>query len=200
VTVELRPALLASAGGGRVAFVHGLEAAWPGACAVGPALTVRGAAGDNLALHRAIAEAAAGAVIVATVGEGVEIAHVGDLLARAAQVRGVAGIVLDGAVRDRAAIAGLRFSVFHRGTSPRGPAKAVPGELHVPIELRGVPVHDGDLVAADDDGVVVVPAALADELAAAARALAGREADVERRIDAGQTTLEIFGLDGGGRP
>ena len=190
----LSTALLASAGRERVGVVGGLEAAWCGARAFGPAFTVRGAAGDNLALHRAIAEAPASVVVVADVQGEREVAHVGDVLARAARARGICGIVVNGAIRDRATIRELGYPVFHCGTSPRGPAKLVVGEIGVPLALSGVTVHPGDLIVADEDGVVAVAAADADELVAAALAIAEREREYEARIDAGETTLSILGL------
>ena len=191
---DVTSALLASAAGNRVAVITGLEPAWSGASALGAALTVRGAPGDNLALHQAIAQARENVVIVADVGGEREIAHCGDLLALAARARGVRGIVLNGSIRDRATIAELRYPVFHNGTSPRGPTKRVPGELGVPIELMGVTVESGDIVCADDDGIVVVPSHEADEILALAIGLAAREREYEARIAAGESTLEIFGL------
>jgi 4-hydroxy-4-methyl-2-oxoglutarate aldolase len=191
---EITTALLASAGGDRVGVVRGLEPAWPGARAFGPAYTVRGKAGDNLALHRAIAGAPEGVVVVADVQEGRDVAHVGDVLVRAARARGVRGIVLDGSIRDRATIRELEYPVFHVGTSPVGPAKLVAGEIGVPIELLGVTVRPGDVVLADEDGLVVVSAADADEILAAAAAIGDRERQWESRIEAGETTLSILGL------
>ena len=79
-------------------------------------------------------------MIVVDAGGEQEVAFAGDLVVRAAARRGVAGMVIDGAIRDRAEIAGMPFPVFHRGTSPRGPTKRFPGGVQVPIELRGVPV------------------------------------------------------------
>lgn len=190
-------ALLASAGGDRVAVMRGLEPAWPGARAFGPALTVRGASGDNLALHRAIAGAPEGVVVVADVQGGRDVAHCGDVLVRAARARGLRGIVLNGSIRDRAAIRELEYPVFHQGTSPRGPTKLVAGELGVPIELLGVSVQPGDLVLADDDGLVVVAGEDADEILAAAAAIADREREYESRIEAGESTLSILGLPDG---
>ena len=126
-----------------------------GAAALGPAVTVRAHPGDNLAVHLAVARAAAGSVVVVGTDGEHEVAFAGDLVVRAAARRGVAGIVIDGPIRDRAEIADMRFPVFHRGTSPRGPTKRFPGEVQVPIELGGVPVSPGDLVCVDDDGLVV---------------------------------------------
>jgi 4-hydroxy-4-methyl-2-oxoglutarate aldolase len=174
--------------------VLGLEPAWPGASAVGRALTVRGAAGDNLAIHQAVAEGERGEVIVVTVDGGQEIAHCGDVLALAAKERGIAGIIIDGSIRDRAAVARLGFPIFHRGTSPRGPGKYGPGELRVPIELLGVPIQPGDLVCADDDGVVVVPSAEVEAVLADARALEAREQELMAQILDGASTLDLFSL------
>lgn len=194
---ELTSALLASAGGADVSVIPGLEPAWPGASLHGRALTVRGAPGDNLALHLAIAQAAAGDVIVIDVDGERDVAHFGDILARAARRRGIAGIVINGSIRDRRTISELGYPVFHVGTSPRGPAKLVPGRIGVPIELMGVRVGDGDLVWADDDGVVVVPAGRVDETIEAASALADREAEITARVEAGESTVAIFGLQAG---
>ena len=98
-------------------------------------------------------------MIVLAVGGERDVAHCGEIVAIAAQERGVAGIVLDGAIRDRAEIAALGLPVFHLGTSPRGPGKDGPGALGVPVELDGVEIDPGDLVCADADGIAVVPAA-----------------------------------------
>jgi 4-hydroxy-4-methyl-2-oxoglutarate aldolase len=186
--------LLASAGGDRVAVVLSLEPAFPAARAFGPALTVQGAAGDNLALHHAVSQAAPGEVIVLAVGGERKLAHCGEIVAAAAKKRGVAGIVLDGAIRDRAEITRLGLPVFHLGVSPRGPAKAGPGVLRAPVQIDGVRIESGDLVCADADGIAIVPASLAAEL----QALASRLEEKERRIlDAvwlGESTVDIFEL------
>ena len=186
--------LLASAGGDRVAVIVALEPSHPGARALGTALTVQGAAGDNLALHHAVAEAAAGELIVLAVGGEREVAHCGEIVAAAARKRGVAGIVLDGAIRDLAEIAELGLPVFHRGVSPRGPGKAGPGALRVPVEIDGVRIEPGDLVCADADGITIVPAALADELLTAAAGLEARERRILDAIAAGESTVDIFEL------
>ena len=190
----LGSALAASAGGDRVSVVLGLEPAFPEAGACGPALTVQGAPGDNLALHHAIAVAEPGSVIVLAVGGERVVAHCGDVLAAAARKRGVAGIVLDGAIRDRTQIAKLGLPVFHRGTSPRGPGKAGPGEVGVAIVLDGVRIESGDLVCADADGVTVVPAAAIEEVRAAAAAIEEREREIFAAIGRGESTVGLYGL------
>jgi 4-hydroxy-4-methyl-2-oxoglutarate aldolase len=186
--------LFASAGGERVRIVLGLEPAFPAARVLGRAFTVQGAPGDNLALHHAVSAAGPGDVIVLAVGGEQETAHCGELLAIAAQERGIAGIVLDGAIRDRAEIAALAFPVFFRGTSPRGPGKGGPGALRVPVELDGVAVEPGDLVCADADGLAIVSGADADDVNAAVAALEQREAAIAADLRRGRTTVDIFEL------
>ncbi|HEY4349171.1 MAG TPA: RraA family protein [Gaiellaceae bacterium] len=194
MTEPLGSSLCASAGGGRVGVILGLAPAFPGARVEGPAFTVQGAGGDNLALHHALARAAPGDVIVLAVGGETATAHCGEVIVRAAMERGIAGIVVDGAIRDRAEIAELGFPVFALGTSPRGPGKVGPGALGVPIELRGVTIHPGDLVCADADGVAVVAAADAAEVRAAALELAERERHILAEIGRGRTTVDIYEL------
>ncbi len=186
--------LFASAAGDRVRIVLGLEPAFPSARVVGRAFTVRGAPGDNLALHHAVSSAAPGEVIVLTVGGEQQGAHCGEIVAIAARERGIAGIVLDGAIRDRAEIAALRFPVFFRGASPRGPGKNGPGALGVPVELDGVPIHPGDLVCADADGVAIVAGADVDDVTAAVAALEQREAGIVADLRHGKSTVDIFEL------
>lgn len=172
----------------------GLEPAYPGAHACGPALTVRVAPGDNLALHHALAGARAGDLLVVAAAGEQGTAHLGDVLAAAALARGVVGVVVDGAIRDRSALAELRFPVFHRGTSPRGPGKAGPGAIEVPVELAGTRVEPGDLVCADADGVAVVRKADRDEVLAAAAALDEREQVLRAAIADGRSTVELLSL------
>jgi 4-hydroxy-4-methyl-2-oxoglutarate aldolase len=191
---EIGSATLASAGGDRVELILGLQPVFPAARALGPALTVRSAPADSLAIHHAVAVAERGDVIVLAVGGERGVAHCGDLIAGAALARGVAGIVVDGAIRDHAAIVALGLPVFHLGCSPRGPGKAGPGEIGVPVRLAGVTVHAGDLVCADADGVAVVRRAHADEIVAAAEALEAREREIVAAIERGESTVSILGL------
>jgi 4-hydroxy-4-methyl-2-oxoglutarate aldolase len=188
------PAAFASLGEGRVGVLLGFEPAWPSAHVLGPAFTAQGAAGDNLALHHAVAQAAPGDVIVLAVGGERERAHCGGVIATAARTRGVAGLVVDGAIRDRVEIEEIGLPVFHLSASPLKPSKDGPAELGVPVEIGGVRIEPGDLIAADADGIVVVPAALAEELIAAAAELEAGEAEILREIAAGRTTPEIYGF------
>jgi 4-hydroxy-4-methyl-2-oxoglutarate aldolase len=189
------PAALASVGEDRVAVLRGFEPAWPAARVLGPAFTVQGAPGDNLALHHAVAQAAPGDVIVLAVGGERGRAHCGGILATAAALRGIAGVVLDGAIRDRTELEEVGLPVFHQGVSPLKPGKAGRVELRVAVELGGVRIEPGDLVAADADGIVVVPGACARDLLAAAALLEVREREQLAQLREGRTTLELHGIE-----
>lgn len=134
-----------------------VKAQWRGARCVGPAYTVLTREGDNLAIHRATDLVQPGDVLVVN-GRGDNTRAVfGDILAEVCVARGVAGVVLDGAVRDAAALAELRFPVWATAATPAGPHKSGPGEIGGTIACGGVVVAPGDLIVADDDGVAVVP-------------------------------------------
>jgi len=171
----------------------GIRASWPGARVAGPAFTVQGAGGDNLALQRAILEAPPGAVLVGDV-DGAPWGHWGEVLAIAAQTRDLAGLVIDGGVRDTVEMAGLGFAVFSRHVNVRGTRKLVAGALGVPVQVGDVTVRTGDLVVGDADGVVVLPAETTTAIVDAADDRVAKEADIVRRIHAGQSTLSIYGL------
>jgi 4-hydroxy-4-methyl-2-oxoglutarate aldolase len=130
---------------------------WQGARTAGPAFPARGERGDNLALQYAVREAPAGSVIVYDGGGG-EFGYCGEILASIASVRGVAGLVIDGTVRDIDEIAAMGFPVFARGIAMRHADKRDPGARGAPVMLGQRTVRMGDVVVADTDGVVVVPA------------------------------------------
>jgi regulator of RNase E activity RraA len=123
---------------------------------VGTALTVDMRPGDNLFLHQAIVNGDQGYVIVADGKGHTGNAFLGELMAEGAKVRGLEGIIIDGAVRDYEALLELDFPIFAKGYSPNGPHKDGPGQLNMPISCGGVSVQPGDLVVGDVDGVVVV--------------------------------------------
>ncbi|MGW1024402.1 RraA family protein [Streptomyces sp. NPDC002577] len=173
-----------------------LRAAWPGARVAGPAFTVQGIGGDNLALHRAVATAPAGSVLVVDL-QGARHGHWGEILAVAAQQRGVAGLVVDGGVRDVAEQAALGFPVFARHITVVGTAKEHPGHLDVPVRVGGVVVRPGDLVVGDADGVVVVPGQAVEETLDRSDARIAAEQQALAAIRAGATTLEYYGLSAG---
>lgn len=137
---------------------------------VGPAITVRTRPGDNLMIHKALDMAEPGDVIVVDAGGDLTNALIGELMIAYAKVRQVAGFVINGAVRDVAAIAAGDFPVYAAGVTHRGPYKDGPGEVNVPISLDGMVVHPGDLVVGDADGLVAVPFEAMDQIYAAAAA------------------------------
>jgi 4-hydroxy-4-methyl-2-oxoglutarate aldolase len=176
-----------------------LRAVWPGARAAGPAFTVQGIGGDNLALHRAVATAPAGSVLMADL-QAAAHGHWGEILAVAAQHRGILGLVADGGVRDAAQLAALGFPVFARHVTVVGTGKEHPGRFQVPVRVGGVVVRPGDLVVGDADGVVVVPAAAVQETLDQADARVAAEQRALDAIRAGATTLDYYQLPTGSDP
>jgi 4-hydroxy-4-methyl-2-oxoglutarate aldolase len=166
----------------------------PGMKLAGSALPVRCRPGDNLALHHAIAAAKPGDVLVVDYGGSLESGPFGEIMALACQMRDIAGMVIDGAVRDSAQIAALGFPVFTRGLDIRGTTKEDRGLIGSPITLGEVTISAGDVVLADADAILVLaPQDMAPALAAA-QARAGREEQIMERLRQGETTLSILGL------
>jgi 4-hydroxy-4-methyl-2-oxoglutarate aldolase len=160
---------------------------------VGTALPVRTAAGDNLPLHLALEQARVGEVLVVDAA-GAPHGYWGEVLTVGAQQRGVLGLVIDGGVRDTARLEQLRFPVWSSWVALRGTAKNDPGTVGRPITLGGAEVARGDLVVADGDGVVVLPAARLPEVLTAARARAEKEAHYLDRLRAGELTVDLYGF------
>jgi RraA family protein len=151
----------------------------------GPALTVRTAPGDNLLIHKAIDLAQPGDVIVVDGGGALDAALIGDIMTSYALTRGVAGFVIDGAVRDTEELAARELPVYARGVSPRGPTREGPGEINVAISVGGTVVHPGDIVVGDADGLVFVAPAQADAVLAAVGNLLAREKSLLESIARG---------------
>jgi 4-hydroxy-4-methyl-2-oxoglutarate aldolase len=124
---------------------------------VGEAVTVGVMAGDNLALHIVVNRAPAGSVLVVSAGGYRQTAVWGEILHTAAQIRGIAAVIIDGVIRDRAALRKSPVPVFARGACPNGPHKGWGGTINGHIDCGGVSVGPGDLVVGDEDGIVVVP-------------------------------------------
>lgn len=182
------------AAGQKGALDSAIRAIVPGMRLCGRALTVRCQPADNLTLHAAIAIAQPGDVLVADVADFVEAGHWGEITTVAAQARGVVGLVINGGVRDVAPIQQRGFAVFARAISMKATVKAVPGTINQPIMCGGVLVQSGDLVLADDDGVVVVEYDHAEAVIQAAIEREEREAEVMRRLEAGELTLDVLGF------
>ena len=149
---------------------------WRGARLAGPALTVRADPGEHPAVLRALEQATAGDVIVVDGGGFLERALWGGRMSKLARDRGVAGVVIDGAVRDVGEIAEIGFAVFAAGVAPTPPLREGGGETGSAITCGGIAVSPGDLVVGDADGVVVVPQAELGEIIARARELEALDA------------------------
>ena len=164
-------------------------------CVAGRALTVMCHPGDNLMIHVAVARAEPGDMLVVQshdAGYGVW----GEVLTVAAQARGIAGLILDGSVRDLAAIRRREFPVFARGVALRGAAKAREATVNAPISCGGQPVWPGDVIAADESGIVVMSPAEVDEILIRAEERSRKEAVMMSELKRGRTTIELLGLDG----
>ena len=147
-----------SAGGSRLRPLHA------GGILAGPAVTVKTRPGDNLMIHKALDIAEPGDVVVVDAGGDLTNALIGELMLAHAEKRGLAGIVINGAVRDYGAIRVGSYPVFAAGVTHRGPYKDGPGEVNVTIAIDGMVIEPGDLILGDDDGLVCVPFAQADEV------------------------------------
>ncbi|MBO9353401.1 RraA family protein [Bordetella petrii] len=141
----------------------------------GAALTVRVPPGDNLMVHKALDLARPGEVIIVDAAGATTNAIIGELMSRYAIKRGVAGFVIDGAVRDSEVLSEGDFPVFARGVSHRGPFKSGPGEINVPVSIGGMVVCPGDIIVGDADGVVALGREDAPFILRAARAKAAKE-------------------------
>lgn len=158
----------------------------------GPAVTVRVRPGDNLMIHKALMMVQPGDVLVIDGGGDLTQALMGGLMRTTCMAKGLAGVVIDGAVRDLAEWAQDGMPVFARGHTHRGPGKDGPGEINVPVACAGLVVMPGDLVLGDADGVIAVPAAEAAAVLERARAHLLREARIRESNRTGTSDPERF--------
>ncbi len=161
----------------------------------GSALTLHSPAGDNLWLHRALDIAQAGDVMVVFANGAHEHGYWGEIMTTMAKVRGMAGLVIDGCVRDGVLLGEIGFPVFARGLCIQGTGKdfGAIGWINHPVTMGNVVVHAGDLIVGDTDGVVAIPHAQAAEVVAAGERREAEEAAILRRLEAGETTLSVYG-------
>jgi 4-hydroxy-4-methyl-2-oxoglutarate aldolase len=166
---------------------------WAGASVSGPAYPVECAPGDNLAIHRALKKVPRGSILVVSTG-GYVAGYWGEVLTVAAEEAGVIGLIIDGGVRDIAALIEHKFPVYTRGISVRGTIKSSAPSVGEPINFSGTPVAAGDLVVADDDGVVIVPAQYAESTLQNAKARFDKESVMMTALRNGHSSLELLGL------
>ena len=172
-----------------------IRPAWGGASVAAPAYPVRCTPGDNLAIHVAVTTAPAGSVLVVDVGRVPDRGYWGEVLTTGALSRGLAGLVIDGGVRDVGALEQLGFPVFSATIALPGATKAARGSVGTTTTVAGVPVSVGDWVVGDVDGVVVVPGDTLEATMAAGQRRAEAEVGYFTALRDGSTTVELLGLD-----
>jgi 4-hydroxy-4-methyl-2-oxoglutarate aldolase len=167
---------------------------YPGARVCGTAVTLFAHPGDNWMLHVAAEMLEPGDVAVLGTSSDTTDGMFGDLLATSFRARGAQGLVIDAGCRDTAELREIGFPVWSKAVHAKGTVKATVGSVNTPIICAGALVHPGDVVLADDDGVVVVPKAHAARTAAAAAARETKEAGTRKRLASGELGLDIYGM------
>jgi 4-hydroxy-4-methyl-2-oxoglutarate aldolase len=172
-----------------------VKPAYAGAVLAAPVYPVRCTPGDNLAIHVAVTRAPAGSALVVEVGDDRELGYWGEVLTTAAQARSLAGLVIDGCVRDAAALEAHGFPVFSTGLALPGATKNRQGSAGVSATVGDVEVRAGDWVVGDVDGVTVLPGDALEAVLAAGAARAEKEDGFFARLRDGATTVELLDLD-----
>lgn len=189
-------ASLHEAAGKTGALPSGIKPLSPSFRIYGRAFTVQSPPGDNLWIHRAIYSASPGDVLVVDVSGQAEHGYFGEIMAYAAQVRGLAGLVIDGGVRDSQLLISMNFPVFSNGVCIRGTSKNPDGfgRLGEPIVLGNVLIHTGDLIVGDADGVMAISEAKAETVIQKAKERDMEEVQIIERLKNGESTIDIYSL------
>lgn len=190
------PAWISDAQGTMHTMDPGIKPVWPGARVAGPAFTARCLPDSIITVHKALLEAPAGAVLVVDGGGGHTGALFGELMATEAAARGIAGIIVDGAVRDTDGLRALGFPVFARTVTPRVGSNRRMGTTQETVVCGGVTVSPGDVVVAAHDGVAVVPRDRLTGVVAAVQAVSRKEADLRAGMRRGERLAEMLGMMG----
>ena len=190
----LGAATVYEAQGAKGALDHGIKPIDPSVRLAGPAYTVDCRPADNLMLHYAVQKARPGDVLVVDAKGFMEAGPWGDVLTIQAQKVGIAGLVINGCVRDANLIIELGFPVFCRGLSIKGTGKNQPGKVNVPVTMGDVTIHPGDIVVGDRDGLVVVAQGEVESAIASSLSREEKEAGQRKAIERGAFTADLLGL------
>jgi 4-hydroxy-4-methyl-2-oxoglutarate aldolase len=191
---KYQTAVIHEAIGKRGAFPHTVRPVWPESVVCGVALTVHARPADNLLIHKAVEMASPGDVLVVENGGFLEAGIWGEILTLAAMQKGIVGLITNGAIRDTVQIKALGFPVFSGGVSIKGTTKFAPGEINAPVYFEGVEVCPGDIIAGDNDGIVVIPYGIASEAVQLAGQKDVAEAKMMERVKNGESTMDILNL------
>jgi 4-hydroxy-4-methyl-2-oxoglutarate aldolase len=169
---------------------------YPSAKVAGPAVTVSCQAGDNLMIHAAVEICKPGDVLVVTTTSDSTDGMFGELLATSLVAHGVLGLIIDAGVRDVSELTAMDFPVWAKAIHAQGTVKSSAGSVNIPVVCAGAAVEPGDVIVADQDGVVVVPRETAAEAAKASQARIAKEEKAREKLRAGEVGLDFYGLRG----